>query len=356
MSLQVENMDATSTESIDTTTSIDTNDSSLAGRIPGDTPIEVPIIITVVIILQLAGLVGNGLVFITTAWSKKIKLKMHQHSFLLSLAVADTLFLTCVIPFVMKVIIEGDWTLGEITCRFQGYIACVTSHASICSIAAIAFNRYVSIVHVATYRDIFSDRNITAILLSLWLYALLLPLPAQFGWGRMKFHKAMDVCLYDWTYSISFTVTVVTFGFILPLMIIIICYIGIWRAYRKSRTRIETRRNAVQRSPPVLTLKIRTEEVRLAGQLFALFMAFVVCWTPYLFLATLIDPQGQLDRSVYDVTANMMVLNCIVDPCFYFFFNGTLRSEAKLFLKKAFCCRITPKNTITLPQTSSTNA
>lgn len=302
---------------------------------------EFPYIIILPILLVTIGLMGYFLVFAISIWSKRIK--MHQHAFLLSLAVADTLFLGLVMPFIIRVMLDGEWTSGDWACKLQGYLLGLSCHASLCSIASIALNRYVSVVHIAYYRTLYSTRNIILIIACVWVYCLLLPFPSLLGWGRISFSELTDACLYDWGYSRSYTYTLLGFGYLLPTLVIIYCYLRIWITFRKSRQRVHSRSNAVQ-SLGVSPAKIRKEDLRLAVQLVALFLVFIVCWTPYLILAALIDPHGKGSRTAYDITSNLLLLNAIIDPAFYFFFNDTLRMDAVELFRWIFC--VPKKNTI----------
>ena len=322
---------------------------------------ELVVVLPIAVTIMLVGILSNTLVFFTIIASKRIQLR--KQGFVISLTIADLLFYIGVFPLILSSLINRGWAHGTVLCYIQGFLACSSGHASIFGITMIALSRYFSIVQVPFYRKHFTPRMCIGLICVVWACAVALPIPALAGWGRIEFQPVMDLCVYDWTYRQSYTQFVLITGYLVPLFIIIYCYIGIFVTYMKSRKRIRewqtapmTNQNAGiynihinQRVSTGATISLASvgsgagggsrggnkslnENWRLAGQLLAVFVAYLICWAPYILLASIIDPWTELDRTYYDVVANLMALNGIINPALYFFLNKTMRKEAHRLL------------------------
>ena len=309
---------------------------------PEDAP-DTTVILLMVILLIITGLSGTVIVITTILKSPRIKLR--QQGFIVSLAFADLTFLGVVMPFVAASIANGySWILGDGACEFVGYLAGTCVQASAANISLVAFNRYFSIVHFRHYKSVFTKRNMIFMLLVTWLYAGLIGLPSFFGFGQFIYLDYIDICMYDWSYSTAHRIYIGVMVFILPLLLTGYFYIHILITVLKSKQKLRNNAGNATSNVPV----IKREEVRLTVQLILIFSWFVFCWSPFLILAIIIDPYGELDRLVYDITVNLMVLNSVINPFVYFFSNKTLRQEVRLIL----CCK--SKSVVHVQHTTAT--
>lgn len=280
---------------------------------------EVALPLTVAIILFLFGLFGNLIVIITILKSKH--LKFVKQGLIVSLSMADTMFLTLCFPLIVIAVISKKWPFSNEVCIFQGFIIVSVSQISICNLAAISINRYINICHSTIHKRIFSKKYVFILIMLAWIWGFfptILGLPLDLT--RILFNPKVDSCLYDWTYDSNFTI-ILTVYFLIPFIIILFCYLNIYYTFISSKKRV----NLINQQN---TKKIKKEDKKLVLQLFIVFISFVVCWYPYLSLAFYIDPYHNLPKYVYDITSNCIVLNSVINPPIYFFFNKILRKEA----------------------------
>lgn len=67
-------------------------------------------------------------------------------------------------------------------------------------------------------------------LLAVWLGSLLISSAPLLGWSAYAFHPHMFVCALAWDRHPVYTVVVITFAYILPAAIMLVCYSHIYRA------------------------------------------------------------------------------------------------------------------------------
>ena len=308
------------------------NSSDLSTALTSPNPVESPteseteelIIITVVTsALVLVGVAGNILVIVTIFSSRR--LRKVQHVFTASLAVCDLIFLSICMPFVIAAILVQGFPIGGAACNVIGFMSVVVLHASMISIVNIAINRYINIVHFTYYSRIYTRKNGAAILACVWLYSIILAIPSQTSVGRIYFMSSADMCMYDWRFNETYTAAIMIFGFLLPIVIAFICYLWIFLRVMNSRRKIRTRAASEKH--------FKREDLRLAINIFVVFLAFLVCWGPILLTVVFIDPHSLLPKYYYDIVCSMALLNSIINPPIYFFFNKVLRAESIALLR-----------------------
>ena len=89
----------------------------------------------------LCGVTGNGIVLFAIIGSKKTR--NVTFSFMLSLAVADLLFLLVCIPIDTLGMILGNWAGGVVFCKLSGFAEMLSAVSSILNLSTISVERYV---------------------------------------------------------------------------------------------------------------------------------------------------------------------------------------------------------------------
>ncbi|KAL4220746.1 hypothetical protein ACF0H5_021140 [Mactra antiquata] len=87
----------------------------------------------------LCGLVGNGIVIFSILGSRSSR--GVTFTFMVSLAIADVLFLMVVIPHETLRMVLGGWPGGRIFCKISGFTEMLTAVASILNLTAVSFER-----------------------------------------------------------------------------------------------------------------------------------------------------------------------------------------------------------------------
>lgn len=182
--------------------------------------------------------------------------------YLLNLAIADMLFaLTLPIWAISK--LKG-WIYGTILCKMVSLLKEVNFYSSILLLACISVDRYLAIVHAT--RTLTQKRHwVKFICLGIWALSLILSLPI------FVFRKAYQppfsslVCYEDMGANTTKWRMVMralpqTFGFLLPLLVMLFCY-GF-----TLRTLFQAHMGQKHRAMRVI---------------FAVVLVFLLCWLPY---------------------------------------------------------------------------
>lgn len=88
----------------------------------------------------LIGVIGNGTVIFSVFGSRSSR--SVTFTFMLSLALADILFLMVVVPHETLRMVLGEWPGGRAFCKVSGFIEMLTAVASILNLTAVSFERY----------------------------------------------------------------------------------------------------------------------------------------------------------------------------------------------------------------------
>lgn len=302
---------------------------------PPPSTLELVILLIIVTIFLLFGIIGNSSVICTIFFSKKLKLI--QHGLIISLSLADFIFLSFGFPIIIVSLSKNDWIFSYELCVFQGLVVTTTTLISVGNLAIISVNRYMSICQIPLYKRLFTKRYVLILSFVAWLYGLLPPcLSVLFKFTVIHFESVLDTCVFKFDYNLGFNVFISMF-YGLPLFLIIYCYVEIYRTVWKSRKKVglivNIGNNNSNNNSYNNTKKPKKEDLRLAIQLFIVFIAFIICWYPLLIVVLFIDKSMKLSSIVYDITGNLIVLNAVINPPIYFYFNSTLRKELIKIIK-----------------------
>ncbi|KAM5192607.1 proteinase-activated receptor 4 [Mantella aurantiaca] len=303
------------------------------------TVLLIPIIYTLVF---LVGLPANGLAL----WVLMTKVKkMTSTVFLMNLAVAD-LLLILVLPFkILYYFMGNDWIFGELMCRavtsfFYGNIYC-----SVLLLMSISIDRYLAVVHPFFSRT-FRSRAFAIIVCSIsWLISILCTIPLATMQQSYPLLKADITVCHDALprqeqaeYLVYYFMTTIILCFILPLLMIIFCYISVIRALILSGERYAY---AVKLSLLVLVIVI----VFLTPSNVILLIHYSEhCLESY----------GNL-YAVYMVCLTLSAINSCVDPFVYYYVSEEFRDKVRHKFRKSFKLSITSVKTTrdTLPASYS---
>ncbi|XP_029950593.1 alpha-2A adrenergic receptor [Salarias fasciatus] len=174
---------------------------------------------------------GNVLVVIAVFTSRA--LRAPQNLFLVSLASADILVATLVMPFSLANELMGYWYFGEVWCEIYLALDVLFCTASIAHLCAISLDRYWSITQAIEYNLKRTPRRIKCIIFIVWIIAAVISFPPLI---TMEKENSEDdpVCKIndDKWYVISSCIG----SFFLPCLIMVLVYVRIYQIAKK-RTR-----------------------------------------------------------------------------------------------------------------------
>uniref|UniRef100_A0AAR2JCP4 G-protein coupled receptors family 1 profile domain-containing protein n=1 Tax=Pygocentrus nattereri TaxID=42514 RepID=A0AAR2JCP4_PYGNA len=280
------------------------------------------------IFVVFASVFTNGLVIVATAKFKKLRHPLNW--ILVNLAIADlgeTVFAST-ISVINQVF--GYFILGHPMCVFEGWTVSVCGITALWSLTIISWERWV--VVCKPFGNVKFDGKWAAggIIFS-WVWSIIWCTPPIFGWSRYWPHGLKTSCGPD-VFSgsedpgvASYMITLMLTCCILPLSIIIICYIFVWSAIHQV---------AQQQKDSESTQKAEKEVSRMVV---VMILAFVVCWGPYTFFATFsaLNPGYAWHPLAAAMPAYFAKSATIYNPIIYVFMNRQFRScILQLFGKK----------------------
>ncbi|XP_069095495.1 alpha-2A adrenergic receptor [Pleurodeles waltl] len=190
-------------------------------------------IISLVGILMLFTIFGNVLVIIAVLTSRA--LKAPQNLFLVSLASADILVSTLVIPFSLANEVMGYWYFGKVWCEIYLALDVLFCTSSIVHLCAISLDRYWSITQAIEYNLKRTPRRIKCIIFIVWVISAVISFPPLISIEKASGKKEDPKCKINdqkW-YMISSSIG----SFFAPCVIMILVYIRIYQIAKK-RTRV----------------------------------------------------------------------------------------------------------------------
>ncbi|XP_045165923.1 melatonin receptor type 1B-A-like [Mercenaria mercenaria] len=240
------------------------------------TEVALPCLI-ILIIATIVGTFGNILILLSVISRKN--LRKVEGIFIVNLASSD-LYVTAVAdPMSILAKIEGEEFFDRIPglCQAVASLCTISCVASLMTIAAMSFNRYVFICAHDRYERIFTKWNCVCICISFYVIGGILVLLNAADIGDHGFDRKSLECIWDrmatFPYTVVFSITLVW----IPSIVTGFCYLKIYLYVRKHKKRIREQ-NHTGNSRPFL------RSFHLARTLFIIYAVFITCWAPYALL------------------------------------------------------------------------
>lgn len=245
-------------------------------------------------------------------------------TFLLHLAISD-LLLAFTLPL-FAVQWHQQWVFGEAACKISGALFTLNRYSGILFLACISFDRYLAIVHAVSSGWKRNTCHAQVACAVIWVCCLGLSgvdiTFKQVDEVSIKDHQKVLLCQMVFTdnstqWQVGLQMISVILGFGLPLLIMLYCYIRIFRSLC----------NASRRQ--------KRKSLRL---IISLVSVFVVCWAPYncfqlvdsLHRLGLVSGGCQYGRVVDTgtlITESMGLSHCALNPLLYGFVGVKFRRE-----------------------------
>ncbi|XP_054436469.1 melanopsin [Pteronotus mesoamericanus] len=237
----------------------------------------------VVLLVGLTGMLGNLTVIYTFCRSRGLRTPANM--FIINLAISDFLMSFTQAPVVFASSLYKRWLFGEAGCEFYAFCGALFGITSMITLTAIALDRYLVITRPLATIGVVSKRRAALVLLGVWLYALAWSLPPFFGWSAYVPEGLLTSCSWDYmsfTPSVrAYTMLLFCFVFFLPLLVIIYCYIFIFRAIRETGQALQAFGPCEGRSELPRQQQRLQSEWKTAKIVLLVILLFVLSWAPY---------------------------------------------------------------------------
>lgn len=253
-------------------------------------------------------LVGNVLVMIS--YKINLRLRTRTYTFLISLAVSDIIVGGVNLP--MWVLCMVDYGVCSMSPSYNivfKFLDRFGAFASIFHLTAISVERYIAVVKPYLFCSL-HERFFFAVSAFAWVFAVLL---ASLSW-------------LDQSHTVSYNTAVFIAGFVVPALIVISMYFGIFKAAK-----------SLTKRTPYLNKGNNTigKDRKVAVTVAVISGLFIVAWLPFFLLSVIVSYCPQcLPRNPADVLRLVTVVKClhysnsVVNPIVY-----ALRDEE---MKKTF--------------------
>ncbi|XP_051529960.1 dopamine receptor D2b [Myxocyprinus asiaticus] len=205
-----------------------------------------------------------GNVLVCMAVSREKALQTTTNYLIVSLAVADLLVATLVMPWVVYLEVVGEWRFSKIHCDIFVTLDVMMCTASILNLCAISIDRYTAVAMPMLYNTRYSSkRRVTVMISVVWVLSFAISCPLLFGLNNTA-TRDDAVCEIA---NPSFVVYSSIMSFYVPFIITLLVYVQIYVVLRKRRKRVNTKRSCQRTdadAPPPLKEKCtHPEDVKL---------------------------------------------------------------------------------------------
>lgn len=274
-------------------------------------------------------------------FAAKRRLRSNQNMYVIAIMINSILLL----PFSMLIGITrlspSGWQFGNTGCQFTMYAIVATAFSKAWLMAMISIDRYVKVVRG---RGISRTLTIVFILLVVTIPSVstaIMAFPNTYTKTIDSTDEQITICTAIFKYhpsvrvSLAYFVTLFTMFFLIPLVVIIVCYSLIMKAVAKS-TRSLSRHKS---TPQNRKIESNRQKSRTTKILVLIVAVSTIMWLPLfggLAFATLdmVFESYQMTSSVMFGVIAIIVLNMTIEPFLYSFTSSRVRNEVWMCLKK----------------------
>ncbi|XP_063047815.1 opsin-3 [Engraulis encrasicolus] len=212
-------------------------------------------------------------VLVIVLYYKFKRLRTPTNLLLLNISISDLLMCVIGINFTFISCIKRRWVWNTATCVWDGFSNSLFGIVSIMTLSALAYERYIRVVHAKVVDFPWAWRAITHI----WLYSIAWTGAPLLGWNRYTLEVHRLGCSLDWASKdpndASFILLFLLGCFFVPVGIMAYCYGNILYTVRMLRS--------IQDLQTVQIIRILRYEKKVAVMFLLMISCFLVCWTPY---------------------------------------------------------------------------
>nr|XP_061804637.1 neuropeptide Y receptor type 4-2-like [Nerophis lumbriciformis] len=294
------------------------------------------------------GLVGNTCLVFVIARHKEMR--NVTNILIANLSFSDILMCIVCLPVTIIYTLMDRWILGETLCKLTPFFQCISVTVSIFSLVLIALERYQLIVHPTGWKPM-ARQSYLAVAFT-WITACLISAPfikysiLTFPLDNLTVPFTINeklVCMELWPSAearLAYTTSLLIFQYLLPLFLIMLCYLHIYLRLRRRKDMVDRGRNTTQKNIKGAT--------RINVLLVSIVVAFALSWLPLNIFNTVFDWNYEaIPKCRHDVIFSFchliaMASTCI-NPIIYGFLNNNFQKQLKSTLLHCRCWGVTER-------------
>uniref|UniRef100_UPI00398F85F4 D(2) dopamine receptor A-like n=1 Tax=Pristiophorus japonicus TaxID=55135 RepID=UPI00398F85F4 len=184
-----------------------------------------------------------GNVLVCMAVSREKALQTTTNYLIVSLAVADLLVATLVMPWVVYLEVVGEWRFSWVHCDIFVTLDVMMCTASIFNLCAISIDRYTAVAMPMLYNTRYSaKRRVKVMIATVWVLSFAISCPLLFGLNNNPDRRDATICAIV---NPSFVVYSSIVSFYVPFIVTLLVYVQIYVVLRRRRKRVGTKRNSI---------------------------------------------------------------------------------------------------------------
>ncbi|XP_019934720.1 cysteinyl leukotriene receptor 1 [Paralichthys olivaceus] len=280
--------------------------------------------ITSYTIITVLGLTGNGYALVLLI--KTNRQSSPFHVYMINLVISDLLFVMT-LPLRIIYYVMGHWSMGSFLCRISSYTLYVNLYCSIYFMVAMSITRFLAIVFPVQNLQLMTVKRARQVCVAIWVFICLLSSPFLMS-GEDKSNPNKTKCFEPRSANVQSRVIVMNYlslviGFILPFLVILLCYAGIIHTLL-SRTQLSRTLTAQKQQRAMGTKAIRMIVIVL--------LTFLISFLPYHILRAVNLSQTNTTCNS-DLLKSIVVTHCLAaanscfDPLLYFFSGESYRNR-----------------------------
>lgn len=328
------------------------------------------------------GLLGNGAcIFIMLADEKNRSIR----HFLVSLALADIIFLSMSVPMKYIIVFFYKWRLGAVVCKLEPCIELLACAASVFNIVGVTIERFVVIAMPFKARKCCSAGVTKKAALFVWALAVVCCVPGalvkradEFGLWNDNGHATVTICTYYDALQYAYMWYRLVLLFVAPMTVVSGCYIAVVHVLRRSNKQrrlmtaltagsIRSRPNEKKEQEHLLEFGHATQTKlqekshvvyegrnQVTKMLAVIVLNFSVCWGPRLVVnianaeATQSEVSAEYGYNMmnFKFIANMLpYIHSCLNPIIYCAMSTNFRESSRNAAVK-YCSRLVSKRTL----------
>ncbi|XP_072494563.1 trace amine-associated receptor 7a-like [Notamacropus eugenii] len=283
----------------------------------------------------LLAVLGNLLVMISILHFKQ--LHSPANFLIASLACADFLVGTTVMPFSMVRSVESCWYFGESYCKFHTCFDFSFCYSSIFHICFISIDRYIAVTDPLVYPTKFTLLVSGICIAFSWFFAITYSFSLLYTGanddGLEELVSALT-CVGGCQIAVNQTWVLIDFlVFSTPTLVMVILYCKIFLVAKEQARKIESMSSKTESSSESYKARVSKRERKAAKTLGIAVIAFLISWFPY-FIETIIDAfLGFITPTyIYEILIWFAYYNSAMNPLIYAFFYPWFRRAIKLIV------------------------
>ncbi|XP_060825070.1 neuropeptide SIFamide receptor-like [Bombus pascuorum] len=293
------------------------------------------------VLVFVVGLIGNS--FVIAVVYRSPRMRTVTNFFIVNLAVADVLVIVFCLPATLMSNIFVPWFLGWFMCKAVAYIQGVSVAASVYSLVAVSLDRFLAIWWPLKCQ--ITKRRARMMIVVIWFIALTTTSPWLLFFDLVSIYDDdpdLRLCLEVWPHpedgTLFFLIGNLTLCYVLPTILISLCYILIWIKVWRRHIPSDTKDAQMERIQ-------QKSKVKVVKMLVVVVILFVLSWLPLYVIFTVIKLGGDVAEREDEILPIATPIaqwlgasNSCINPILYAFFNKKYRRGFIAILKSGRCC------------------